>query len=926
MKLKTLAHCIAMIGFAAPAFAQEANSLQRVEITGSNIKRIQTEGALPVQIITRQDIERAGITSAEQLVATISANGNGPDTLSTQLGIASGSEQRGNNGNTSANLRGLGASSTLVLLNGRRISPQGMKANSVDLNAIPLAAIQRVEVLKDGASAVYGTDAIGGVINFILRKDYQGAEVTLFTDRTQDGGGNVNRFSTTLGVGSLEKDRYNAMISITTDNQSVLRGSDRPAFVNGYQPARGLATDTTGTPFATQTGAAGTAIGTSYTVPGITTSTGALQPLNRANLLSYQGNCNIVPGMSQYESALWKNPGFARACSYDTAASGILIQPVERTNVVSRANFKLNDETNAFIEFTGSRVKSTKVFEAQQITTSATAATLNPTKPGTFYPVGGPYYQNLKAFIPAFDATKPISYRWRCDLCGTREISTTSDSSRFLAGLDGMVGTWDYKAGISSSTSKANSILGNGYFLTQAFNSVLASGVVNPFLLPGQTQTQAAIDAVEKTKVRGTSLYGGEATLKQLDGAMSGELFKPSWLAGAVTAAVGVDFRRESYRFRSDQAAAPLITGAPFDAGIDKVSRSVSALYAEMIVPVTKQLETSLAVRHDRYSDFGGTTNPRVTFAYRPAETVLLRGSANTGFRAPSFFTLYTASAEQQVPGNIADPVLCAQNPGKLEFCSIRPNYLNGGNPRLQPEKSRQWSLGGAFQPAPWINTNIDFWRVARTGKVVELTPQQLVANYPDFKENFIRDAAGNIQSIRAGWVNADGDITRGVDLGVNLNGKVYGGAVVASLDGTYIDSHKQRIFTKDLYVDNVGQWSSTDLFVRWKHTAKVTYTSGSWSTQVTQQFTSGYKDEVPPGVVPPGFNPDVASYTVYGINATYSGYKNTLITAGIKNVFNRDPSFTAHNYDFLGGAGWDPRVGDPRGRAFTLSVNYKFL
>ena len=132
MKLKTLAHCIAMIGFAAPAFAQEANSLQRVEITGSSIKRIQTEGALPVQIITRQDIERAGITSAEQLVATISANGNGPDTLSTQLGIASGSEQRGNNGNTSANLRGLGASSTLVLLNGRRISPQGLKANSVD--------------------------------------------------------------------------------------------------------------------------------------------------------------------------------------------------------------------------------------------------------------------------------------------------------------------------------------------------------------------------------------------------------------------------------------------------------------------------------------------------------------------------------------------------------------------------------------------------------------------------------------------------------------------------------------------------------------------------------------------------------------------------------------------------------------------------
>ena len=159
MKLKKLAYCMSMAMIATPLFAQTAppapQKVERVEITGSNVKRAADEGSLPVQIVTREELTRAGITSAEQLIARISANGTGTDNLASNVGIQLGTTDRNNNGNSSANLRGLGASSTLVLLNGRRVSTHGAKGNAVDLNSIPLAAVDRVEILKDGASAIY---------------------------------------------------------------------------------------------------------------------------------------------------------------------------------------------------------------------------------------------------------------------------------------------------------------------------------------------------------------------------------------------------------------------------------------------------------------------------------------------------------------------------------------------------------------------------------------------------------------------------------------------------------------------------------------------------------------------------------------------------------------------------------------------------
>jgi iron complex outermembrane receptor protein len=169
LKLKKLAQLIALLGVAGPSLAQDAAPapMARVEITGSSIKRIASEGALPIQVITFGQMEKQGVNSAEDLMRMISANGTGADNMTSGNNVFGADADRVSGGASFASLRGLGPGATLVLLNGRRVATHGASGKAVDLNAIPLGAIARVEILKDGASAIYGTDAVGGVINFI---------------------------------------------------------------------------------------------------------------------------------------------------------------------------------------------------------------------------------------------------------------------------------------------------------------------------------------------------------------------------------------------------------------------------------------------------------------------------------------------------------------------------------------------------------------------------------------------------------------------------------------------------------------------------------------------------------------------------------------------------------------------------------------
>jgi len=925
VKLTKLAVRLAVIGMVGPvvipALAQDVNSadekMERVEITGSNIKRLVKEGALPVQVISSSDIARQGITSAEQLMSLISANGTGADGMTSGNNVFGADSDRVSGGAAFASLRGLGPNSTLVLLNGRRIAAHGASGKSVDLNAIPMAAVERVEILKDGASAIYGTDAIGGVINFILKSNYQGVEVAVDRNFTEHGGGAQRRISLLAGKGDMKKDGYNIMASLTYDNNDELSSNQR-SFANGYQPGRGLSPDTTGTPYANQLTGAGTALGTSFTMPGSTNK------YLQAGLLSLQGNCGAVAGQSQYQTSLWANTTSplrsTYSCAYDYGADYVIQMPVSHTNLVSRATFQLAPDHRMAIELTASRTNDLAIFTPMQISTSLAT--------GSAYPVGGAYYQDLSSYISTFDNTKPIIYKWRADPWGNRTQQNVTDNGRLLVSFDGTIGgKWDYKTGASYAASKTQTDLTNGYGYTNKIYSALGTGIINPFSVDG-SQSQAAQDLIGSTEYRG-KLQHGETTLAQIDGSLSGEVYQLP--AGAVSLAGGFDLRRESYEFAQDIDATQILL-APGNAALPKVSRNIKALYAELLVPVFKSLEVTAAIRRDQYSVFGGTTNPKLSFRWQPTETLMFRGSANKGFLAPSFTQLYSQSLLQELPNGIIDPVGCPTHPGDPNYCAIpRLNYYSGGNPNLKPETSKQGTLGVVWEPMRNYSASIDYWAINSNNRILNRTPQIVLANADALSANIIRDpSTGIIEYVQAGWINAAGSKTRGADINLTGGGELpYGYTWKATLDGTYTQSFKFQEIEGQAYQEEVGKFYTRDLYLRWKTNANLIVAKGPWTMMMTQKYSSGYKDELPDSgksTPPAGFDPDVASYIIYNLSGTYTGFKNTTVTVGIQNLFDKAPSFTAHNVDEVVGAGWDPRVADGRGRSLSFQVRYKFL
>jgi iron complex outermembrane receptor protein len=935
MKLNRLVAQLAVLGLGAhlgSALAQSdegSTKLERVEVTGSSIKRLADEGALPVQTIRASDLVRLGVSTAEQLMAQLSANGNGIDNLATNQGgdftAATSGTKPHNNGASSASLRGLGAQYTLVLLNGRRLSTHGLNGQSVDLNGIPLAAVDRIEILKDGASAIYGTDAIGGVINFILKKDYRGLEATGFADATQHGGGNIYRGSVLFGAGNLDTDGFNVMASLAYDTNGRLRGKDR-SFQNGIQPDKGLFPDTTGTPYANIGTGSGTALAGSYKIPGDP------QSYSRASLLGLQGKCDTVPDMYAYRGDVTGSNAFNKACSYDYGKQWSLMQPVDRTNFVGRGSFAINKDNTAFVEATASRVKSAVEYTEIQLTSSSYK-----------YPAAGPYYQNLAALLPqyfrlptdpadgraVFDPTKPEIIRWRCMPCGPRQQETTTNASRVLAGLEGLFGGWDYKLGLSAAQSEANTVYGSGNMFTQKLIDAMATGKINPFLLPGQNQTDEAMGLINGASARGYSLYGGKAGVTELDGVMSKELF--ALPGGNAALALGFDVRRETYRFTNGQTDLPAVNGVTSARTLDRVSRNIKAVYTELQLPIVKNLDLQLAARHDRYSDFGSTTNPKAALRWLPMKEVLLRGAYSRGFHAPDYDPLYGGDTIGQFNSDINDPLLCPT--GKEPTgCGIRPGITTRSNPNLQPEKSKQYSLGIVFSPMQDLSINVDYWNIEINNRISALSGLALINNYERYKQYVQRDPVTNvITGVVAPYFNLAGDKTDGFDIGLNFTTATSIGRWTAQLDGTYTNSYKSRFSPSDPWVERVGDFGGPnfgyDLKLRWKHSAALTWSDGPWSSTFQQVYSSGYNEEVGGfvGFTPPQLQKKIDAYTLYNLSVSYTGIKNLTLTGGIRNLFDTKPPFSGHNVDNVAGAGWDARVGDPRLRSFTLRASYKF-
>ncbi|MFZ4746524.1 MAG: TonB-dependent receptor domain-containing protein [Sphingomonas sp.] len=944
----------------------DANEEKDIVVTGSLIKRNPNDSALPLTIISNADILREGINSPEQLISLLSTNGNGPDNLASNADVVGGA-QRGTNGLSSANLRGQGSASTLVLLNGRRVAAHGLQGSAVDVNQIPFAAIDRIEILKDGASAIYGTDAIGGVINFITKTNFQGLTINSFTDVTQGGGGNIYRLSATAGYGDLQEQGFNIMGAVSRNVSEILKGNQRD-FVNGNQPSRGLSIDTRGTPIATafpiaanaRLAPAGSLLsGVTLLEPGAPAGTAAAS--GGINILDLPGGagCGSVDGGMAYDDALWATPSARYACSWDTGRAVVLQQPINTLTYYGRATVRFG-EHQLFAEATGSNAKSAKIFSNNQYSGNNTTLPL-------YYPLNditratyNNVYDRIAAVFPTVGAVgdrtvdtvgnygRPIAYRWRCVACGPREYSTKTNTLRVGIGAEGPLFTdWDYRVGGSYAKSQSSSLLGSGYHYRGVFNGAAAaaasgvvgavsggidprapiapgattpgivgllnSGILNPFSVE---QSAAALAGLEAISARGVTLYGGKYEVKQFDAAITGSLFDLP--GGTAKVAIGADYRRETYSFNGSSSA---VLGTPdiFNVAFDNINaltpknRDVKAVYGEILIPIFDPLEITVAGRYDEYSGFGGTFNPKISAKFQPLKWLMFRGSYNTGFRVPSFNQIFNGVTQSPNPGNtLVDPSTCATNavnPAIPGCAAITPDTLTGGNLNLGPETSKQYSVGVVLQPSPRFSASFDFWSINVDNTIGSLTIPQLLANQTLFSDRILR-TGGVITLLDLRADNIGSRRTQGLEVMLRGGIDAFGGVLSAGLDGTYLLKKRERFIATGAFGPSlIGVFTYTgDLGLKWKHNAFITYTNDAVTMSFSQIYRNGYTNQALPGiangtVTRPDFNARVKPYIIYNLSAGVRIQDGLTLTAGVRNVFNTDPPF-AITYDSNFGSG----------------------
>ena len=948
MKLHPLVAALAAASLASPVLSQTAPTPQRVEITGSSIKRLADETALPLQVITRTEIDQMGLSSVDQIVDRLSANVAGNTNQVTNNAVFGSDADKTLGGANFANLRGLGPTGTLVLLNGRRVSTHGRSGGSVDLNAIPMEAIARVEVLKDGASAVYGTDAIGGVINFITRTDYQGFAIrTSYSTPEQSSAGSRFRVSATGGLGNLQRDGWNLMASLTFDDNKILRGTDRP-WATGYQPDRGLTPDSTSAMHANIIAAAGTALTSAGTVVGATDPT----RYTNLNLLAIQGRCEEIPGQVPLAPNIttWSLFGYTQAnsryrCTRDYGRNYMLTPPQEAVNTLLRGTLNLGSTTRASVEVVASQVTNRGEYSPVQISSS-----VNPTmnlRPDS------PHYLNMQALVGAaqFNPTLPIAYRVNLlnDL-GLRIRENETSNLRVQGVLEGVIGKYDYTLGAGYGSSKSSATLINGFPNTKKWVDLLSSGRYNPFIMPGKTQSPDVIAAFEDMQMRG-KIYDGETSVVQADATVSGSLGK--FLDGEALFALGANVRQESYKFSGatgfncvDSATpatlaannpATLTFGCPGNSSSPELTRNIAAVFGEVVIKPLKSLELTLQARYDDYEKIGGTTNPKVALRWQPTSNLVVRASANTGFRAPTAQQVQQGVVESQLTGQFRDPELCADlnNPLNASQCArVSTPFRTGGNPNLTPEKSEQSTAGLVFAPSRNLQVYADYWQVELKDRIRSLSVSEMISNYSLFVDNFVRDPATRVvQYIQAGFVNAAASRTKGLDFGASHQVNALGGRVSSSVNVTRMLSHKEQIRSGTPFVEYVGKWNNTTIYLPKRIDASATYQKGPWSVTVSGLYRDSYEDQNRGPTAVGGanyttFEPytrTISSYTSFNLFGTYTGIKGLTITAGVVNLFDEQPPFTWHNVDSAAGAGWDPRVADPRGRTFSVAATYRF-
>jgi iron complex outermembrane recepter protein len=867
------------------ALAQD--QVQRVEVTGSAIKQIDAETSVPVTIIKMDDLQKQGITSIEQVVNSLTVNQTLQGT-SQSVGLGTG-------GASFANLRGLGQNKTLVLLNGRRISNNAIDGSAPDLNMIPFAALQRVEVLRDGASALYGTDAIGGVINFITRNDYKGATLTIGKDKPKVGGESGN-FNVGFGVGDLAKSNYNIFGFFDYQKQLALPASDRPDLL-----ARSVKTSPSSS-------------------PGQYNQGGAVQNP------SFPG-CGSPDGIPLGDGVTDATCGYLYARKVD------LVPRTERTTAYIKGTFQLAPEHQLGVEYFNS------------FNTNATLIAGVPygalwMNPGTkYYPGNGitplptvfalnPAY--LPASAPAGALPGVIKVRWRDTDSGGRAESTNNRQDRFIVSLNGTAGTWDYKTGLTYNENTIADNITGGY----TDGGIVTGGVLNGTINPFGPQDGAGSALLQSAATKG-NLFNAAGKVLSADFQASTEL--GDWFHNGKKAAIalGAEHRNEQFNYTANAPFAALVVNSTgFDPAIDsRGQRDVDALFAELNMHLLKNLEVTGAVRYDRYSDFGSTTNPKVSFRYQPKKQLLFRGSYSTGFRAPSLYDLNAPQTYTNTANNWDDPIRCPggvpiAGASKSDNCAVQFMSLTGGNKKLNPETSNNATLGVVFEPTPNLTTSVDLWMIQLKHQILALQDVTAFGDPAKYAALFHRAPDGSLATDgslcpgpNCGYVelttqNLGGVDTNGVDLSAlyrlhtgHIGTFTFGG------NGTYVNKSVYQNEENGPWFQNLGAYSGQGPIFRWQHTLTANWTRGIWGAGLVNHYKGGYVDEDPTNTV--------GSYMTWDAYGTWRAMKGLLLTAGVRNMGNKMPPYSNQSTTFQ--VGYDPRFADPFGRVIYLRANLSF-
>lgn len=935
-----------------------AAPIQRVEITGSSIKRIAKEGALPVQVVSQEEIKKSGAASASDLLQMLpSMQGFVP---------AASSVNGGGGGATTASLHALPSKYTLVLLDGRRIAPSAVGAIqgggfAVNLESIPLDAVERVEILTDGASALYGSDAIAGVVNFILKKNKTDTSAYVNIQSPQHPGGKSWSAGVSKGFGDLDTDKFNILASYSHDEQKEVTALQRSVSSRGaYLP---FSYGGKNYIFDQRTG---------NTEPANITFNGysATDPTKTVNGYTFnpfyasKGNCGSPLAGIQTSAA-------GASCRFNYAATVQDIPSTVRDSGLLKGTLKIDENASLWGE-----VVLTRFDMRAQFAPSAQPMGLNATTrfPSLWNAYVAPYLaaNNLVA--------DKATLGYRSVIVGGRADDFITNSRHVALGFDGMAKGWTYNGSLTLSHSNINDKAAGGYTDFDQLSKLVAAGTYDPVQGSGAASLVPAL-------LNGTTFSTTKSDLNTIHGGAQHDAFELP--GGTSILSVGGDYSTTHYQiaysplilsqsgFSTQPESANYPVGGnygqvPFDA-----KRNNWGVFGEYLMPLTKTLEATLSARYDSYgkthskyvfatvpdpisglnqqlpdADLGNTFSAatyKASFRWTPTEKLLLRGAYGTGFKAPNINDIAGAVT---FAGSTAGSYTCpfpgtaGCQPGNAQYDLLAGPNGQSGDAGLKPEKSKQWTLGFRVDPLQGLSLGMDLWNVQITNQVLSsgIAEQVGFANPQQYKNLFVNpypDPAG-YPTVAYSQLAINGGVAnyRGIDWDFAYRSKVPFGNLTASWTGTYM--------LKQDYTSSPGGAVQTDLGVFGPDQAVVfrvqtrlaaTLKTGALSNTLAVNYKSGYKDEAYPdgtavylanadgskGASTEFGGLDVASFTTFDWQAKYDVSKAMALTAGIKNLFDRKPPLTLQNGGGGNQIGYDGRYADPLGRAFYLTGNYKF-